>query len=632
MNNSHGKTILLVEDEAIIAISTKGSLEKAGYTVFTANSGEKAFELYQANRTINLILMDMNLGKGMDGPQAALKILKEREIPVIFLSSHTDTEIVEKIRKISSYGYVVKDSGFFVLEASIQMALKLFDAQEKMKLLLEAAKAIISSKTKEEICTNLLVKFCSFIGADRISLFLLDTEKKEILLNIAHGFIQDKIPIGYGELMAGLSGKVIASGKPILSENPEDGNEPKETKARRYADDAGSLIVVPLIVENSVIGTITVINRFDQRVFTQKDLELLSLMTDQAADSINRIHLQEKLRESDNRLREVIENSLDVSYKRNLQTNSYDYLSPRFTMLSGYTPEEFYHMKQDKILALMHSDDLNAIYQVLNESLTEGAEAGKAYQVDYRFKHKNGKYRWFHDQFTVLRGDDGKPFARIGNMNDITSRKQAEGKVQSLLSEKELILKEVHHRIKNNMNTIYGLLVLQAGTLEDPAAIEALEDAGSRVQSMMMLYDKLYRAEDVTEISIRQYLPYLVDQIVNNFPNSSQVKIEKKIDDFILDAEKLQPLGIIINELLTNIMKYAFTGRKSGVITVSALLKDTRVSLTIADDGNGMPESISFGHSTGFGLVLVSGMVKQILGTIRIERNGGTQIILEFDR
>ena len=226
---------------------------------------------------------------------------------------------------------------------------------------------------------------------------------------------------------------------------------------------------------------------------------------------------------------------------------------------------------------------------------------------------------------------DGKPGGLIGMLVDITERKQAEEKIQNLLVEKELVLKEVHHRIKNNMNTINSLLIIQTDLVEDPAAVNALNDASARVQSMMVLYDKLYHSADFNEISVIEYLPSLIDEIVLNFPNSKTVKIEKSIDDIVLSTKILQPLGIIINELLTNIMKYAFIGRNDGLITVSASLKGNTFSLKIQDNGVGIPESVTFESSTGFGMQLVSMLINQINGTIRIERGGGTGFIVEFE-
>jgi two-component sensor histidine kinase len=199
-----------------------------------------------------------------------------------------------------------------------------------------------------------------------------------------------------------------------------------------------------------------------------------------------------------------------------------------------------------------------------------------------------------------------------------------------VLKEKELLLKEVHHRLKNYMNTISGLLTLQADSCKEPQVVEALRDAGGRMESMQVLYDKLYQTAGIDNISVRDYLSSLVDEIIGNFPNRHSVTIEKKIDDFILDAKRLQPLGIIINELLTNIMKHAFTGRVNGIIAVSASKSGNHVRLVIQDDGAGLSESINFENSTGFGFMLVRVLTQQLNGTIGIVREQGTKITLEF--
>lgn len=133
MNTATRKTILLVEDEALIAMTEKMGLEKYGYSVRTVTTGVQAVEAIQTSSDIDLVLMDINLGPGIDGTEAAEIILKDRDIPIVFLSSHTDPEVVEKTEKITSYGYVVKNSNIAVLDASIKMAFKLFKAKTEEK-------------------------------------------------------------------------------------------------------------------------------------------------------------------------------------------------------------------------------------------------------------------------------------------------------------------------------------------------------------------------------------------------------------------------------------------------------------------------------------------------------------------
>jgi CheY-like chemotaxis protein len=133
VNDQERKTILLIEDEAILAIVQAKTLRQLGYTVITAQCGEEAIALARGERTIDLILMDIELGKGIDGAEAARQILAQRTIPIVFNTSHAERELVEKLRGITRYGCVIKNSGNFVLQSSLEMAFELFDADKKLK-------------------------------------------------------------------------------------------------------------------------------------------------------------------------------------------------------------------------------------------------------------------------------------------------------------------------------------------------------------------------------------------------------------------------------------------------------------------------------------------------------------------
>lgn len=243
----------------------------------------------------------------------------------------------------------------------------------------------------------------------------------------------------------------------------------------------------------------------------------------------------------------------------------------------------------------------------------------------------SARLKWANTSKIPFIDENGEIIGVIGISLDITDKKIADDKIKQLLAEKEIILKEVHHRIKNNMNTIISLLLLQTYKLHDASAVAALNNAANRIQSMLILYDKLYQSKSFNNIAVSDYLPALIDEIISNFPNIIDLKIDKKIENFILNVKKMQPLGIIINELLTNTMKYAFTGKNNGLISVSAALSHNTVTLIIADNGIGIPESIDFKNSTGFGMQLVSLLVDQIDGRISIERGQGTKFIIEFE-
>lgn len=222
-------------------------------------------------------------------------------------------------------------------------------------------------------------------------------------------------------------------------------------------------------------------------------------------------------------------------------------------------------------------------------------------------------------------------FAVKGIGTIFLEKNSAEKKITALLQEKELILKEVHHRIKNNMNNIYGLIIVQAESISDPEGKKALNDTANRVLVMMALYEELFLSGNYSEVSTKNYLPLLVEKIISNFSNRSIVKLNITIDECHIDPKKLSSLGLILNELLTNIMKYAFTGRDSGIINVVLENNSNKILLTIQDNGNGLPKEIDFKNSTGFGLTLVEMLTKQLDGTISFDGSNGTKIVLEFD-
>lgn len=207
----------------------------------------------------------------------------------------------------------------------------------------------------------------------------------------------------------------------------------------------------------------------------------------------------------------------------------------------------------------------------------------------------------------------------------------AETTIRGLLAEKDITLQEVHHRIKNNMSIVAALLSLQADRLENSVAVAALNDSRARVLSMMVLYDKLYRSQSFLEISFKDYLTKLISEIMASFTNRDRVHIELHLADFSIKTKILSHLGIIINEIITNAMKHAFTGRTTGLISVTASLADKYLLLVIEDDGPGIPEAVNLGASGGFGLQLITLLTKQLPGTIKLERQQGTRFTFELE-
>jgi PAS domain S-box-containing protein len=212
----------------------------------------------------------------------------------------------------------------------------------------------------------------------------------------------------------------------------------------------------------------------------------------------------------------------------------------------------------------------------------------------------------------------------VVNCTDITKQKASEKRIQTLLREKELLLREVHHRIKNNMNTVKNLLYLQAMKNSDTVVRNILESAERRITSMMILYDKLYKGNHNTEIFLNDYLTSLVQEALKT--HNQKVVVLFNIVSVKVSVSIASALGIIVNELITNSMKYAFSNDTQNKLTISAQIVNENVVLKISDNGPGF----KFDKKDGFGLELVTALTEQIRGDFLIESNNGTLCTLTF--
>jgi len=224
-----------------------------------------------------------------------------------------------------------------------------------------------------------------------------------------------------------------------------------------------------------------------------------------------------------------------------------------------------------------------------------------------------------------------KPDLVVGYFRDVTAKKKTEKNIQRLLEEKEILLKEVHHRIKNNMNTIANLLVLQLESAHNDEVAAALQDAHNRVIGMMLIYDKLYRSSNYGKIDVGEYLSHLINEISSTSQGKTLIEIEKIIDTFYADSKIIFPIGIITNELVTNALKYAFPDNMKGKIRVEVRHSDEKnIEMVIQDNGIGISPSIIPGESNGFGLNLVTILTRQIEGIIQLSHNNGTEFRIVF--
>ena len=219
----------------------------------------------------------------------------------------------------------------------------------------------------------------------------------------------------------------------------------------------------------------------------------------------------------------------------------------------------------------------------------------------------------------------------LGVSADITARKLAEEITKRSLREKELLLKEIHHRVKNNLQIIVSLLKLQSRFVKDPNDLNIFNSSRSRVETMSLIHEKLYKSRDITDIDLGGYIKDLVSHILKAYNvNHEETGFSLTADEVKLSIDTAIPCGLIINELINNILKYAFPPGYKGKIEIIIKKSSEEIILIVSDNGIGIPSSFDINNSDSLGLQLVDTLIKQISGNVTTDTLNGTKFTIKF--
>ena len=215
---------------------------------------------------------------------------------------------------------------------------------------------------------------------------------------------------------------------------------------------------------------------------------------------------------------------------------------------------------------------------------------------------------------------------------DITKRKRAEEEIAASLKEKEVLLREIHHRVKNNLHVISSLLDLQSNLIKDGQALEVFQESRNRIRSMALIHEKLYKSKDLVRIDFAEYIKDLAGGLVAFFgTDPEEISLKMDIDVEIPDIEMAICCGLIVNELVSNSLKHAFPDSRGGeIVILFHTNKDNRVALTFSDNGVGFPEHIDFKDTQSLGLQLVNTLTDQLDGEIELFGHAGTRFEIVF--
>lgn len=339
---------------------------------------------------------------------------------------------------------------------------------------------------------------------------------------------------------------------------------------------------------------------------------------------------EQALRQSEDRYRTLVEHIPAITYISKLdEVSSTQYVSPQVHRLLGFSPEEWMD-QPDLWHNLVHPDDRDRVMETFKRAIATGAP----FQAEYRIRSHDGTLVWIEDSGAFVRDAEGKPVLLQGVMFDITARKTIEAQMQASLQEKEVLLKEIHHRVKNNMQVISSLLSLQGSSLTDPGVVAQFQDSQNRIRSMALIHEQLYQSRDLAHINFSEYVQTLTNHLARSYRNGAQhVQVSVEAVDLFLDIDTAIPCGLIINELVSNALKHAFPDRRPGMIQVKLqALASGACQLSVSDDGVGFPEGVDFRQTTSLGMQLVNTLTQQLAGTLRLEVGPGTTFVVEFPR
>jgi len=246
---------------------------------------------------------------------------------------------------------------------------------------------------------------------------------------------------------------------------------------------------------------------------------------------------------------------------------------------------------------------------------------------EFNFIDSDGNLKNIYTTIAVIPGT-GKSLV---SLQDITDRNNVENQLKTSLNEKDMLLREIHHRVKNNLQIISSLLNLQSRYIEDEDALDVFTESQNRVRSMAMIHEKLYKSESMSKIDFGEYITDLTDSLFYNYRvGPSKIELNKKIDKIFFDVDTAIPCGLIINELITNCLKHAFPGDNNGSIGIELFKRDDNYVLNVNDTGVGFPDDIDFKNTESLGLQLVNNLVNQVDGTIELDGNDGTRFNIIF--
>lgn len=575
--------VLILEDVPLDAELIERELRKEGFD-FVSHRVEREDEYVNEVEKWqpNIILADHSLPQ-FDGV-SALHIAQEKSshIPFIFVSGKIGEEFAVEMLKKGATDYVLKHN-LSKLGYAVRRALT--EAQEHLERKI-AQEALLESEKKYralfEKTKNPILVFNdegTFINFNQAAVDFMETEPTELLKHKIHYFLAPEAdPV---DMKDWSTGRIVELALEINDE----------------------LKILELTITPVELGESNIIFGTGRDLTKQKRME-------------------NALKESEEKYRLLVENQTDMVVKFDPEGKVL-FASPSYCEVLGRTEES---ILGTNFLPLVHQEDQEKTQRAL----------GKLHRppyvvfLEHRMLTMNG-WRWIAWADKAIMDEEGNLEAFVGVGRDITERKLAEDRIMRSLKEKELLLREIHHRVKNNLQIISTLLSLQSSQIEDQSVIDLYRESQNRILSIALIHENLYQSEDLTNINFANYVKNLIDDLFNSYGvDPDKIQIDMQINDIIMGIETAIPCGLIINELISNTLKHAFPQGKGEIYLELSTKDNDKYQLIVRDNGKSFPENFKFEDTNTLGIKLISSLVNQLDGKITLNKDN-KEFTIEFE-
>lgn len=675
------KCILIIDDDHAVRTSLAGFLQDSGFRTIEASGGREGIEKLKTENP-DLIFLDLMIPE-IDGFQLLEELNSAMvSIPVIVISGTGSLEDAVQAMRYGAWDFITKPIFDFqqLLEAinrSFQRYRRAMEnsayrewleeqvaagnreilvsnrnlalSNQRLKNLVNAIGNITGLEPENSYETHIFSEFAQLLKAEGGSLFrVLDTSLEQVTA-MGNENVPESIhfPLEEGSPFRW----VLEQSKPLHIEDIESAKHLRASGGNGYRDP--SALVFPLINSQHETKFLVALHNKTHGPFTGRDMEVGSIFASYCGEHLSVDEAYQQLRENEKKYRELVENANSIILKYTVDGT--------ITFINEYALRFFDYKEED----LLGKNIIGTVVPVKDPpefdlpGIIDSFARGEATFIQNENTNINstGEIVWIAWTNRPIFDEFGRVAGILSVGNDISNIKLTQKKLQQSLHEKDVLLKEIHHRVKNNMQIISSILNLQAGQSENEEVREISRVSQERIRSMSLVHEMLYHSSDLARINLADYLEPLISDLQDIYRTTSRVRIEKHLQTVMTDISKAVPFGLITNELITNSLKHAFPEGESGTIEVilrpveenpEAGEQNMTAELILRDNGRGLPEKEitpfkeglarkpdALSAGSGLGLTLVRELSDQIGAECTIKNadpahRRGTCVYLRF--